>query len=134
MARFADAFPGERFVLFDAASVYQNPWKAVVHLGIARSTEPGARLSDAWAGSVPVLQFVDPIALAAQRRRHGNELFSFVVDHGKSGLMSPAFDDLIAALGDLLADPMPTRAVARAARRRVDPAAEWDSLLQEILQ
>jgi len=83
---------------------------------------------------VPVLQLIDPIRLSVQRRRHGGELSDTVVEHGRSGLLSPTLQELTNALGDVLSDSMPARAVARGARRRVDPAAAWDSLLEAILQ
>lgn len=129
-----ESFPAEEFRAFDPATVFESPWKAVLQLGIARSSLPGARLSDAWAGSVPVLQLVNRTSLMAQSRRLAGVLSEYVVDHGRTGLLCAAPDDLVAALRDLLLDPLPMRSVARGARRKVDPAAQWDVLLKAILQ
>jgi hypothetical protein len=129
-----ECFPSEEFCAFDPATVYDNPWKALVHLGIARSSLPGGRLSDAWAGGVPVLQLVNRTSLVAQSRRLAGVLSEHVVDHGRTGLLCASPDEVVAALRDLLLDPLPMRSVARAARRKVDPAGQWDVLLRVILQ
>jgi len=129
-----ETFPAEEFRGFDPASVFDRPWKAMLQLGIARSSLPGARLSDAWAGGVPVLQLVNRTSVVAQGRRLAGALSEYVVDHGKTGLLFSAMEDLLAALRDLLFDPLPARSVARGARRRVDPAAQWELLLKAVLQ
>ena len=133
-AVIAEMFPAERFLVFDPVDVFDKAWKAALHIGVSQSSLPGARLSDAWAGNVPVLQLVNAIALGAQRRRHPDQLSSTVVEHGRTGLLVQTLDELVAALGDLLLDALPARAVARGAKRRVDPAADWDAILKIILQ
>jgi len=57
-----------------------------------------------------------------------------MIDHGKTGLFSSTVEGLVAAFGDLLADPVAARAIARAAQQRVDVAKEWESLAGELLQ
>ena len=64
-----ETFPEERFVPFNASTAFNQAWKLVIQLGLAQSSVPGARLSDAWSGGVPVLQMVGPIAVSAYRRR-----------------------------------------------------------------
>jgi len=132
-ASLSDAFPSMDFRAFDPASVFEMPWRAVIQNGIARSSLPGARLSDAWAGAVPVLQLANRASLMAHNRRQGS-LTDLVVEHGRSGLLFSSTDELFASLRDVLLDPLPGRSVARAARRRVDPPAQWDALLKVILQ
>jgi hypothetical protein len=134
MTILRDAFPMQEFQVFDPATVFDRSWKAVLHIGIARSSRSGARLNDAWAGGVPVLQLVDQASLIAQHRRNPGSLLELVVEHGRTGLMFTFVDELIYALGDLLIDPLPLRSVARGARRRIDPAAQWNSLLKALLQ
>jgi hypothetical protein len=129
-----DAFPSEDFREFDPASALDTPWKAVLQLGIARSSLPGARLCDAWAGSVPVMQLVNRTAVMAQQRRNPGTLADLVIEHGRTGLLFSASEEFLDALRDLLIDPLPGRSVARGARRRVDPAAQWDALLKAVLQ
>ena len=129
-----ETFPEERFVPFNASTVFNHAWKLVIQLGLAQSSVPGARLGDAWSGGVPVLQMVGPIAVSAYRRRRLGDLAGIVVEHGKTGLLAPTIEELEQALGELLLDALPARAVARGARRRVDPTAEWDALLKTILQ
>jgi hypothetical protein len=133
-AMLSAAFPDEAFEAFDPATVLDRGWKAVVHVGLAQSTLPGGRLGDAWSGGVPVLQLVDPMRLRAQRRRHPEKLSEIVVEHGRTGLLSSTAEQLATTLGELLIDPLPARAVARGARRRIDPVAEWDVLLKALLQ
>jgi len=132
MATLEREFPAEKFVVFDAGSVFEQPWKMVLHLGLIRDREPGARLADAWSGGVPVLQCVDPVRLDAYRRRQHQAVHAFV-EHGKTGLLFPTKEELIRALKELFSDSLPARSVARGARHRVDPAAEWDALFNEIL-
>lgn len=129
-----ETFTVQDFRNFDPATVFETPWKAVVQIGIASSSVPGARLSDAWAGGVPVLQIVNRASLTAHQRRRGGSLVDMVVEHGKSGLLFNSSEDLVGGLRDLILDPLPARSVARGARRKVDPAAKWDLLLQAILQ
>lgn len=129
-----ETFPAEDFVAFDPATVFDTPWTAVLQLGIAHSSLPGARLADAWAGSVPVMQLVNRTSLMAQNRRNPGTLSELAVEHGKTGLLFTAIEEFVSALRDLLLDPMPGRSVARGARRRVDPAAKWDVLLKAVLQ
>jgi hypothetical protein len=83
---------------------------------------------------VPVVQLVNPANLRARRRRQGAQLSDIVVEHGKSGLLCLAVDELRSLLADLFVDILPARAVARGARQRVDSASEWDILLKAILQ
>lgn len=132
MATFAQEVPAEKFVAFDAGSVFEQPWKMVLHLGLIRDREPGGRLADAWTGGVPVLQCVDPVRLDAYRRRLHQAVHPFV-EHGKTGLLFPTMEELIRALKELSSDSLPARSVARGARHRVDPTAEWDALFAEIL-
>lgn len=132
MARFERELPDEKFVAYDAGSVFEQPWKMVLHLGLIRDCGPGARLADAWSGGVPVLQCVDPARLDAYRRRQHQAVHAFV-EHGKTGLLFPTMEELIRALKELSSDSLPARSVARGARHRVDPAAEWDALFAEIL-
>jgi len=134
MTALRDTFPAQEFQVFDPATAAEGPWKAVLHVGIARSSLSGARLNDAWAGGVPIIQLVDQASLIAQHRRNPGSLLEFVVEHGRTGLMFASVDELVHALGDLLIDPLPLRSVARNARRRVDPAAQWSSLLKALLQ
>jgi hypothetical protein len=134
VATVSAALPGEEFASFDPATVFDRPWKAVLHIGLAESTLPGGRLGDAWAGGVPVLQLVDPLQLSAQRRRHPEKLAEIVVEHGRTGLLSSTADHLAATLGEMIVDPLPARAVARGARRRIDSTAEWDAFLKALLQ
>lgn len=133
-AQLAEAFPDERFLSFVASSVFDGAWKAVLHLGIARSNLPGARLQDAWVGGVPAFQLVDPQSLSALRRRRAGQTSGLIVDHGRNGLLLQSLNELIATVGELLLDPLPARAVARNAKRRIDAPAEWDVLLQSILR
>jgi hypothetical protein len=129
-----ETFTVEDFRAFDPVTVFDTPWKAVVQIGIASSSVPGARLSDAWAGNVPVLQLVNRASLIAHQRRRGGSLVDMIVDHGKTGLLFSGGEDLVGALRDLILDPLPVRSVARSARRKVDPAAKWELLLRAILQ
>jgi hypothetical protein len=125
--------PSVAFSVFEPESVFAQPWRMVIHLGLVRDMGLGARLTDAWAGGVPVLQYVDPQRLDAQRRRQHRASVAFV-EHGKTGLMFPTMEELVRSLGELLTDSLPARAVARNARYRVDPVAEWDALLTELVQ
>ncbi len=134
MAVLTGTFPTQEFQVFDPATVFERSWKAVLHAGIARSSISGARLNDAWAGGVPIIQLVDQASLVAQHRRNPGSLLEFVVEHGRTGLMFASVDDLVYALGELLTDSLPLRSVAKTARRRVDPAAQWSSLLKALLQ
>jgi hypothetical protein len=129
-----ETFPGERFVRFDASGAFKHNWKVMIQLGMAESSLPGARLSDAWLGEVPVLQLVNPIALNAQRKRRSGDLSGVVIEHGRTGLLAATVEELVQALGEFLLDALPARAVARGAKRRIDPTAEWDVLLKTILQ
>lgn len=133
IAALADAFPSVDFHAFDSASVFETPWRATIQNGIARSSMPGARLGDAWAGAVPVLQLANQASLMAHNRRQGS-LSDLVVEHGRTGLLFSSTDELFATLRDLLLDPLPGRSVARGARRKADPTAQWDALLRVILQ
>ncbi len=128
------ALPREHFVVYTASTVFDSAWKFVIHLGLARLRQPGARLRDAWAGGVPILQLVDPVRLDAEYRRTQNQMTGVAVNHGRTGLVFSNLEELVKALSDLLFDALPARAVARSARRGVDTAAEWDRLLSEILQ
>jgi hypothetical protein len=130
----AETFPDREFVRFDPATVFEQSWKLVLQLGFPQSSLPGARLNDAWVGGVPVVQLVNPANLRARRRRQGGQIGDIVVDHGKTGLLCLAVDELSTLLADLFADMLPARAVARGARHRTDPPAEWDVLLKAILQ
>ena len=125
-------FPAEKFIAYDAGSVFERPWKMVLHLGLIRHHGLGARLADAWSGGVPVLQCIEPARLDAYRRRQNQAVHAFV-EHGKTGLLFPTMEELIRALKELFSDSLPARSVARGARHRVDPAAEWDALFAEIL-
>ncbi len=129
-----DAFPKQEFEVFEPATAFDRSWKAVLHVGIARSSLSGARLNDAWAGGVPVLQLLDQASLIAQHRRNPSSLLELIVEHGRTGLMFTSVDELVYALGDLLIDPLPLRSVAKGARRRADPAAQWNALLKALLQ
>lgn len=128
----ATEFPSEKFAAFERESVFVQPWKMVVHLGLVRNIGLGARLSDAWAGGVPVLQYVDQRRLGTHRRRQDHAGVAFV-EHGKTGLMFPTMQELVRSLRELLADSLPARAVARSARNHVDPASEWDAVLTELV-
>jgi hypothetical protein len=132
MSVLEQEFPSEKFVTYEAMSDFEQSWKMVVHLGLTRDKGHGARLADAWAGGVPVLQLVDSTRLEAYRRRQHQSTNAFV-EHGKTGLLFPTVDELIRALRELFFDSLPARAVARSARHRIDPAVEWDALLAEIL-
>lgn len=134
LTALADTFPSEDFRAFDPASAFDTQWRAAIHNGIARSSTPGARLSDAWAGGVPVLQMVNRASLLAHNRRQAGSLAEMAVEHGRTGLLFSGADEFFAVLRDLLLDPLPGRSVARGARRRVDPPAQWDALLKAILQ
>jgi len=134
MSLLVETFPLEEFCAFDPATALDTAWKAVVQIGVACSSMPGARLSDAWAGNVPVLQIVDRTSLMARNRRQGGGLSEVAVEHGKTGLLFSGTEELVSALRDLLLDPLPARSVARGARRRIDPAAQWDILLKAVLQ
>jgi hypothetical protein len=134
VSMLAETFPEEEFTVFDRNTVFDRSWKLVLHLGIAQSSQPGSRLSDAWAGGVPVLQYVNSVSLNAQRKRYSGQPSELIVDHGRTGLLFYTIDDLRAMLGDLLFDVLPARAVARTARRHADPAAEWDALLKVVFQ
>jgi hypothetical protein len=129
-----DAFPDQEFAMFDAGTVFDRAWKIVLQLGAARSSFPGARLADAWAGGLPLLQFVDGPSLAMHRRRRPKQVGDIIVEHGKTGLLCSTRPELKTLLGELLVDVLPARAVARGARRRADPAGEWDDLLKTVLQ
>jgi hypothetical protein len=129
-----ESLPTQEFYAFDPMSVFAQPWRAVLHLGLARSSLPGARLSDAWAGGVPVVQLVEQSALTARSRRGPDSAAEIAVTHGRSGLRFSSVDEFVGAMQDLLQDPLPLRSVARAARRAIDPAAQWDQLLKAVLQ
>ena len=131
IATLEQEFPSETFAAYDAEHVFARPWKMVLHLGLVRDLGLGARLSDAWAGGVPVLQCVDSVRLEAYRR-HQHQSTTAFVEHGKTGLRFRTMNELSHGLGELLSDSLPARAVARAVRHRIDPAAEWDALLTEI--
>lgn len=130
----SETYRDQEFIMFDPATVFARGWKLVLQLGFPNSSLPGARLNDAWAGGVPVVQLVNPANLRARRRRQGAQLSDIVVEHGKSGLLCLAVDELRSLLADLFVDILPARAVARGARQRVDSASEWDILLKAILQ
>ncbi|HTT97088.1 MAG TPA: hypothetical protein VMF58_03505 [Rhizomicrobium sp.] len=130
----AECYGDQEIAMFDAETVFDSTWKLVLHLGFPSSNLPGARLSDAWAGGVPVVQLVNPVNLRSRRRRLAGQIADIVVEHGKSGLLCLAVDELRSQLADLVVDMLPARSVARSARHRVDPAAEWDTLLKAILQ
>ena len=130
----SQAYGNQEFEMYDPATAFERSWKLVLHLGFPQSSLPGARLCDAWAGGVPVVQLVNPLNLRARRRRQAGYLTDIVVDHGKTGLLCLAVDELESLLEDLFADLLPARAVARGARHRVDPTNEWDNLLKAILQ
>jgi hypothetical protein len=132
MAALEREIPAEKFVAYDAGSVFEEPWKMVLHLGLIRDLGPGARLADAWSGGVPVLQCIDSARLEAYRRRQHQAAHAFV-EHGKTGLLFPTVEELMRALKELSSDSLPARSVARGARYRVDPAAEWDALFAEML-
>jgi len=134
LSTLREAVPGDAFEAFDPASALAKPWKAVVQVGIAAASLPGARLRDAWAGSVPVLQLLNRQVLEGYVRRQTGSLAEMVVEHGKNGLQFFSLDDLAAALRDFAVDSLPLRSVARAARRKIDPAALWDELLKAVLQ
>jgi hypothetical protein len=128
------AFPEHSFVAFDPSSVFDRDWKLVIHLGIAQSGFPGARLGDAWAGGVAIVQLINPDHLPAQQRRHNERLSDVLVEHGKTGLLCSTIDELKSRLGDLLVDILPAHVLARGTRRRANPAGEWDVLLKAVLQ
>ena len=134
IALLAGAFPEERFVPFESSTVFAQGWKAMLQLGIAYSNLPGTRLSNAWVGGVPVIQMVNPKALEALHRRRSGQTFGLVVEHGKTGLLAPSIEELIATVDEFLLDPLPARAVARGAKMRVNLAAEWETVLKSILQ
>ncbi len=134
LSQLSESFPAEEFCSFDPAAVFDTQWKAVIQLGIARSSLPGARLSDAWAGGVPVLQLVNRTSLTAQSRRLTGVLAEYVVDHGRTGL--PA----LRAGG---ADRGPARLPARSAADALGGARSeaprrsrgaMDTLLKAVLQ
>ncbi|MEI9932412.1 MAG: hypothetical protein WDM89_18210 [Rhizomicrobium sp.] len=127
-------FPEQEFTFFEPAQAFGKPWKAVLQIGLAKSTAPGARLGDAWAGGVPVIQFASPASIRAERRRRPERLHMVVAEHGKTGILCSTLDELRSALSDILVDILPARAVARSAKRRSDPANEWDILLKAMLQ
>jgi hypothetical protein len=129
-----DSFPAQEFVAFDASIAFERAWKFVLQIGIARSSFPGARLADAWAGGLPLLQFVDAGALAIHRRRHPKQYGDVVIEHGKTGLLCSTERELKTLLSELFVDILPASAVARGAKRRADPAGEWDDLLKAVLQ
>ncbi len=133
-ALLASAFPAQRFLCAGPRMAFEHAWKAVLQIGAAVSSRIGERLCDAWAGGVPLLQLVDPASLGAHRRRQAARRLEIVVDHGKSGLLYASLEEFTTGLGDFLIDPLPARAVARAARRRIDSAADWDGLLKAVLQ
>jgi hypothetical protein len=130
----SETFRDQEFVMFDPATVFERNWKLVLQLGFPQSSMLGARLCDAWAGGVPIVQLVDPANLRTRRRRLGGQVSDVVVDHGKTGLLCLAVDELRFMLADLFVDALSARAVARGARQRVDSASEWDNLLKAILQ
>lgn len=134
MALLGDSFADAEFRAFDPATVFDTAWKAMLQFGFARSSLPGARLGDAWAGGVPALQLINRTSLMAQNRRNPGALGEFIVEHGKTGLLFFAPEEFVGALRDFLLDPLPARSVARGARRRVDATAQWDTLLKAILQ
>lgn len=133
-ALLTSAFPAQRFLSAGPRMAFEHGWKAVLQIGAAISSRIGERLCDAWAGGVPLLQLVDPASLGAHRRRQAARRSEIILDHGKSGLLFESLDEFTTGLGDFLIDPLPARAVARAARRRVDSAADWDTLLKAVLQ
>lgn len=128
------ALPDQSFEAFDPGSVLETRWKAVVHLGVASSDLPGARLSDAWAGGVPILQLLDRHLVDGLVRRQARSPDETVVQHGKNGLQLFSLDELTAALRDFTLDPLPLRSVAHGARRSIDPPAHWDYLLKTVLE
>jgi hypothetical protein len=130
----AETYRDQEFAMFDPATVFERGWKMVLQLGFPQSSLPGARLGDAWAGGVPVIQLVNPANLRTHRRQQFSQFSDIVVEHGKTGLLCLAVEELKSLLADLFVDLLPARAVARGARQRVDPVGEWDDLLRAILQ
>jgi len=126
------AFPDVNLIVANDARVFDRAWYAVAHVGRATSSIPGLRLRDAWAGALPTLQLVD--GENPQFVRTGDKAAELTIDHGKTGLFSSTVEGLVAAFGDLLADPVAARVIARAAQQRVDVAKEWESLAGELLQ
>jgi len=130
----AKSFPHHEFVQYDPSTVFEQRWKLMLQVGIAELGLPGARLTDAWAGGLPVVQVVNPAWLRTERRRRQGQLVDVVVEHGKTGLLCTTAGELKTLLGDLFQDILPARVVARGARLQSEPAGEWDALLKVLFQ
>ena len=130
----ANGFPDHEFVLYDEATVFERSWKLMLQIGIAELGLPGARLGDAWAGGLPVVQVVNQSWLRAERRRRQGQYLDLVVEHGKTGLLCTTAGELKTLLGDLLQDILPARVVARGAKLQSEPTSEWDALLKALFQ
>jgi hypothetical protein len=122
-------YPDFEFVGFDEADAFGRAWRAVVHIGPAASALPGARLVDAWAGGVPVLQLVD-----TAHRWWSAEGEQEIVDHGRTGLLSFTLPDLIVSFDEFLSDAVVARVIASAAQTRPDITGQWSSVAGEVLQ
>jgi len=121
-------------VVMDRARIFDHAWSAVVHIGMATSAEPGARLRDAWAGAVPVLQ-LDEREVQARNRPQGNsQQLEALVSDGKTGFLCRTVEELAVAFTELMDDPIAVRALARAAQRQIDAEKEWMNIADEILQ
>lgn len=120
-------------IVSDQTRIFDHTWSAVVHIGMATSAEPGARLRDAWAGAVPVLQLDDREA-TARTRPPRNALLETQVSDGKTGFLCRTVEELAMAFSELMDDPIAVRALARAAQRQIDAEKEWMTIADEILQ
>jgi hypothetical protein len=125
-------YPLYEFVMFSDVCPFERSWRAVIYIGSAVSSRPGARLRDAWAGAVPVLQLSDPGHVRDRARSGTSE--PQVVEHGKSGILCPGPQDLVSSFGELIADPVVSRMIARSAQRQIDSTGEWIRLAGDVLQ
>jgi len=127
--RLADSFPQEEFTEFDEHDVFEGRWKIALHIGAATRTEPGARLVDAWAGGVPVVQFLQP----GQEQAQTDSYSPTSVSPPKTGLQAHSISELLLLLEDLIGDEFMTRALAQSASRQDIGRGKWQDVLDELL-
>lgn len=131
-AALARAFPKLAFEQYDRETVFHRSWSVVIQLGLCTATEPGARLRDAWAGNVPVIQFVDQqMQRGAAKQQHWP--LEQMVQPGATGMLSRSLGELLHAVGNLASDTMVRRALAKAAAARFSGRAVWNNVVEAVV-
>jgi len=120
-------FPLVRFCRFDHCNVFQKKWRIVLHIGAASLSEPGARLADAWAGNVPVIQLVTDTQGAGREER------DVYVSPDVSGLLALSFPELLLHLENLINNELMTSTLVQSAGQKGGGELYWKSLLEKIV-